>query len=93
MRLLSLAMRHGGGCVSGGLTSALPLGIHHEVIKRQDIVPATSHSDRVPIQVYLDPGQWEKFAEVARAHDRSRSAQVRELIRRANEAHEEKVAA
>jgi hypothetical protein len=32
--------------------------------------------------VYVDADQWERFAAVARAHDRSRSAQVRELIRR-----------
>jgi predicted transcriptional regulator len=42
----------------------------------------TETSVRVPAQVYLDPGQWARFNAVARAQNRSRSAHIRELIRR-----------
>jgi hypothetical protein len=43
--------------------------------------------------VYVDAEQWERFATVAQAQNRSRSAQVRELISRDIAAHDEKVAA
>jgi predicted transcriptional regulator len=45
-------------------------------------------SDRVPAQVYLDPDQWARFDAVARSQNRSRSAQLRELIQREVEAFE-----
>lgn len=94
MRLLILAMRQGGGCSSGGLTSALLPCIPHEVQRKQDIGPATSQtSGRVPAQVYVDADQWERFATVAQAQNRSRSAQVRELISRDIAEHDERVAA
>ena len=48
---------------------------------------------RVPAQVYVDADQWEKFATVSREQNRSRSAQVRELIRRDIAEHDLRVAA
>jgi predicted transcriptional regulator len=42
----------------------------------------------VPAQVYLDPDQWARFDAVARSQNRSRSAQLRELIQREVEAFE-----
>jgi hypothetical protein len=41
----------------------------------------------------VDADQWEKFATVALAQNRSRSAQVRELIKRENDSYDEQVAA
>jgi metal-responsive CopG/Arc/MetJ family transcriptional regulator len=38
--------------------------------------------------VYVDADQWERFDPVAKAQNRSRSAQVRELIRREIDEHE-----
>ena len=43
------------------------------------------HSERTPVQVYVDPDHWARFDAVARAQNRSRSAQIRELIQRSVE--------
>lgn len=50
--------------------------------------PRPSESPQVPAQIYLDADQWERFEAVARAQNRSRSGQVREMIRREIEAFE-----
>jgi predicted transcriptional regulator len=55
-------------------------------VERKQVRTATSY--RVPAQVYLDPDHWARFDAVARAQNRSRSAQIRELIRREVEAFE-----
>jgi hypothetical protein len=52
------------------------------VNRKQADVAVSGHSSRVPIQVYVDPTDWERFAAVAQAQNRSRSAQIRELIQR-----------
>jgi hypothetical protein len=49
----------------------------------------TPTSVRIPAQIYLDPGDWARFEDVARSQNRSRSAQVRELIKRDIQAHAE----
>lgn len=41
-----------------------------------------SRSGRVPAQIYVDPKDWLEFDVISRAQNRSRSAQIRELIRR-----------
>jgi hypothetical protein len=48
--------------------------------------PRPDESVRVPAQFLVDADQWARFDAVARAQNRSRSAQVRELIRREVEA-------
>lgn len=50
---------------------------------RQEDIP--ERSSPFPVQIYMDREQWERFAAVARAENRSRSAQVRELIARSLE--------
>lgn len=83
-------MNHGGRASSRCLSSASFPYIVHDVERKQGISPETGQtSERVPAQVYVDADQWEKFATVARAQNRSRSAQVRELIRREIDAHPE----
>jgi predicted DNA-binding protein len=52
------------------------------VERKQVELSVPGHSSRVPIQVYVDPTQWERFNAVSRAQNRSRSAQIRELIQR-----------
>lgn len=49
---------------------------------RQEDIPERSS---FPVQIYMDRDHWERFAAVARAENRSRSAQVRELIARSLE--------
>lgn len=41
-----------------------------------------------PAQIYVDPQDWERFRVVAEAQSRSRSAQIRHLIRREIEQHD-----
>jgi predicted DNA-binding protein len=53
------------------------------VTLRQEDIP--ERSSPFPVQIYMDREQWERFAAVARAENRSRSAQVRELIARSLE--------
>lgn len=53
--------------------------------RNQDRSPT---SVRVPAQVYLDAEQWARFEVVAQAQNRSRSAQLRELIKRDIEAYD-----
>lgn len=62
-------------------------GIHHGMTPTQGRPPG-SPSERRPTQVYVDPADWERLHVIARAQDRSRSALVRNLIRREIEAHD-----
>jgi hypothetical protein len=75
-------MRHGGGCVSGCLTSALLLCIHHVVTQRQDPTSASSQTSGVLVlrTFHVDHEKWDRFGEVARAKDSSRAAELRGLI-------------
>jgi predicted DNA-binding protein len=61
------------------------------VTLRQEDIP--ERSSPFPVQIYMDREQWERFAAVARAENRSRSAQVRELIARSLEQFETRSAA
>jgi predicted transcriptional regulator len=57
----------------------------HGVTLNQD---RTGESGRVPAQILIDADHWARFDAVARAQNRSRSAQIRELVRREVEAFE-----
>ena len=69
------------------LPPCIPHGVPRKQVISQPSGPSTP--PRIPAQVLVDVDQWEKFAAVAGAQNRSRSAQVRELIRRDIEAHEQ----
>jgi metal-responsive CopG/Arc/MetJ family transcriptional regulator len=56
-------------------------------------VAAPPSPEKVPAQVYIDADQWARFDIVARKQNRSRSAQIRELIRRDIEAHDRELEA
>jgi uncharacterized protein HemY len=57
----------------------------HGVTLNQD---RTGETVRVPAQILIDAGDWAAFDAVARAQNRSRSAQIREMVRREVEAFE-----
>jgi hypothetical protein len=47
--------------------------------------------NKVLAQFHIDPEDWSKFADVSSSQNRSRSAQLRELVKRDIEEHDERL--
>jgi predicted DNA-binding protein len=62
-------------------------------MRQEDIPTSRQTSNSFPVQIYMDRDRWERFAAVAQAENRTRSAQVRELIDRSLEQFETRAAA
>jgi hypothetical protein len=59
------------------------------VKQSQDKAPASSQTSQVLTSFHVDRDKWQRFGDLAKAHNRSRGAEVRELIDRALAQHEQ----